>query len=259
MHARSDGSMVSIVIGIVGALGLGVLLTLVRDLTSASNFAFAFLILTILVAELGGHVAAMVTALVSAMSLNFFLIEPYLTLRIDKTDDVIAFVAMLVSGVIAGAFGLRRARWADRAARSRAHLDALHTLAQEVATGAPLSGVLDRLRRVFPVGRLAVRDTDERVLAASPADGATPPAPAVHFGRLPHAFAVAEPRLGTRGLRLPPSGGRLTLATTPALSLDLWEGDGEGLDVMDWVALSVTAALLGTIHPDRSARVPATR
>jgi hypothetical protein len=252
MHGRSDGSMVSIVLGIFGALGLGVLLTLVRDVTSPSNLAFAFVLLTILTAEFGGHLAAIVTAVVSAMSLNFFLTEPYLTLRIDKTDDWIAFVAMLLSGVVTAAFGLRRARWATAAARSRAHLDALHILARELDAGAPLPGILDRLRGTFPIGRLVVRDADERLLAASPADSMGPSSPSVHFGRLPHALAVVGPRFGARGLRLPSSGGRVSLASTPPLSLDVWEFDQEGLDVMDWVALSVTASLLGSIRPEHA-------
>jgi hypothetical protein len=245
--------MVSTVVGVFGALGLGVLLTLLRDMTSPSNLAFAFVILTILTAEFGGHVAAIATAVVSAMSLNFFLTEPYLTLRIDKTDDLIAFVAMLLSGVLAAAFGLRRARWAAAATRSGAHLDALHTLAREIDAGAPLPGILDRLRRTLPVGRLVVRDADDRILAASPSDSPTPPPPSVQLGHLPHALAVAEQRFGARGLRLPSTGGRVSLASTPPLSLDVWEADGEGLDVMDWVALSVTASLLGSIQLDPAA------
>jgi hypothetical protein len=246
--------MVSIVAGIFGALALGVLFTLVRDATSPSNFAFAFLILTILIAEFGGHLAAVVTAVVSAMSLNFFLTAPYLTLRIDKTDDLIAFVAMLLSGVLAATFGLRRARWAARAARSRAHLEALHALAQELDAGAPLPGILDRLRRAFPVGRLVVRDANERPIAVSPADSTVPPPPSVHFGRLSHAFAVMGPRFGARGLRLPATGGRVSLASIPPLSLDLWEADDEGLAVTDWEALSVAASLLASIRPEIAPR-----
>ena len=49
-----------------------------RTLTAAANLAFVFVAFTIVVAELGGRQAALVTALVSAMALNFFLAEPYL-------------------------------------------------------------------------------------------------------------------------------------------------------------------------------------
>ena len=38
------------------------------------------------------------------MSLNFFLTEPYLTLAISKTDDVIAFIALAACGLYRGGF-----------------------------------------------------------------------------------------------------------------------------------------------------------
>jgi len=65
---------------------------------AASNLAFVFLAFTIVVAELAGRTPALVTALVSAMSLNFFLTEPYLTLAITKVDDVVAFFALAAAG-----------------------------------------------------------------------------------------------------------------------------------------------------------------
>jgi K+-sensing histidine kinase KdpD len=55
----------------------GMLLTTVRDLTTASNLAFVFLLWTIVVAELGGRGAALATAVISALSLNVFLTKPY--------------------------------------------------------------------------------------------------------------------------------------------------------------------------------------
>lgn len=76
-----DEVRVWMVAGAAGSLVLGIALIPLRTLTAASNLAFVFLAFTIIVAELGGRGAALLTALVSAMSLNFFLTEPYLTLR----------------------------------------------------------------------------------------------------------------------------------------------------------------------------------
>jgi hypothetical protein len=92
-----DDVRVWVVTAAAGSMALGIALIPLRALTSASNLAFAFLAFTIIVAELGGRPAALVTAVVSAMSLNFFLTEPYLTLAISKADDVIAFVATTYS------------------------------------------------------------------------------------------------------------------------------------------------------------------
>ena len=60
-----------------------------RTYTTASNFAFVFVALTIVVAEMGGRAAAVVTALVSALSLDFFLTQPYMRLTIHEKHDVI--------------------------------------------------------------------------------------------------------------------------------------------------------------------------
>src|SRR5574341_783941 len=97
-----------IVAGAVGSMALGVALIPLRQLTSASNLAFVFLAFTVIVAEFGGRTAALVTAVMSAISLNFFLTEPYLTLTISKPDDLVAFLALAACGLIAAAFGRRR-------------------------------------------------------------------------------------------------------------------------------------------------------
>src|SRR5262245_25226942 len=59
--------------GSTAAILLGVALLPLRSVASASNLALAFVALTIVVAELGGRWAAVVTAACSALSLNFFL------------------------------------------------------------------------------------------------------------------------------------------------------------------------------------------
>ena len=102
--SSGNDSRVWIVIGALGGLALGFMLIPLRSLTSASNLAFVFMAFTIVVAELGGRSAAIVTAIVSAFTLNFFLTEPYMSLQIHKADDVVAFGALAVCGLIAAAY-----------------------------------------------------------------------------------------------------------------------------------------------------------
>src|SRR5437867_11189223 len=106
--SKQDDGLIWMVAGGLGSMVLAVVLIPLRTLTAASNLAFVFLAFTIVVAELGGRPAALVTAIVSAMSLNFFITEPYLTLTFTKTDDVIACVALAARGLISSAFGTRR-------------------------------------------------------------------------------------------------------------------------------------------------------
>src|SRR2546422_10391409 len=115
--ARED-SQVLVALGGLGAIALGIMLIPFRTVTAAANLAFVFLIFTIVVAELGGRTAGLVTAVGSALSLNFFLMEPYLTLTITKPDDIIAFVALARSRLVAAAFGPQRARAAPPVSRA---------------------------------------------------------------------------------------------------------------------------------------------
>jgi hypothetical protein len=249
--ARDDSQML-VALGGVGAIALGILLIPFRTLTAASNLAFVFLIFTIVVAELGGRTAGLVTAVVSALSLNFFLMEPYLTLTITKPDDIIAFVALAVSGLVAAAFGRQRARSSQLVSRARHELEALEQSAEGLVTGAPLEGVLDNLRRAFRLGGVVLRDGDERLLCAVPPASVARPAPAVALD--PRTFLGTPEgvhRLGRRGLRLPEGGGRLRLGTeAEPLWLDLWEGDEEGLSLDETRALAVAIRMLRlTLRP----------
>jgi hypothetical protein len=234
-------------VGGLAAIACGVALIPFRSLTPASNLAFVFLILTIVIAEIGGRAAGLVTAVVSALSLNFFLTEPYLTLTIDKPDDIVAFVALAVAGLVAAAFGRRRARSSELASAARRDLDALEQAAEKLARGAPLDEVLQAIRRGFGLGGLVLRRADGQPVAAAPAGHAALPEPVIALDpRTLLATSELRHRFGRRGLRLPEGGGRLAIGSdTERLWLDVWEGDPEGLTADDCRALAVAVAMLG--------------
>src|SRR4029077_20532568 len=146
---RTDDIRVWAIAGALGSMALGIVLIPLRTLVAASNLAFVFLAFTIVVAELGGRVPALVTALVSAMSLNFFLTEPYLTLAISKTDNVIAFVALAACGLIAAAFGSRRERPSEVASRADPELVILTRLLERAPSGRAFVSMLEVLRADF--------------------------------------------------------------------------------------------------------------
>jgi len=230
----------------MGALVLGIVLIPLRTLTPAANLAFVFVGFTIIVAELGGRQAALVTAVVSAMSLNFFLTEPYLTLTISKPDDVIAFLALAACGLIAAAFGTRRERWSAVADRAGKELAVLSRLVEQLRDGIPLDEVLGGLKGSFGLGALVLRDPQGRVLGAAPiGSGSSLIADAELDSDTLFAREEARHRFGPRGLRLPEAGGRLRLQTDRGfLSLELWEGDGQGLSLDEGRTLAIAASIL---------------
>jgi K+-sensing histidine kinase KdpD len=62
------------------------------------------------VAEFGGNAAALTGALVSTLSLDFFLTKPYLSLALTGKHDVATFLELLACGLVAAALGARRAK-----------------------------------------------------------------------------------------------------------------------------------------------------
>jgi two-component system sensor histidine kinase KdpD len=244
---RADDVRVWMVTGALGSMALAVLLIPLRGLVTASNLAFVFIAFTIVVAELGGRGPALVTALVSAMSLNFFLTEPYLTLAITKADDVVAFFALAGCGLIAAAFGRRRERLSAAAGRADRELGMLSRFADRAKSDPPVRALLEDLRASFDLGALVLRDPGGRVLAAVPESAGSRPAPRIALDADTLLAAGDDaPRIGSRGLRLPESGGRLTLKTGQGpVTLDLWEGSEDGLRLDEARTLAVAASILG--------------
>jgi K+-sensing histidine kinase KdpD len=104
-----EDRLIYIAAGPLGAILLGFALIPLRDSVIASNLTFPFIILTIIVANYGGRPAAVTTALVSALSLDFFLTKPYLRLTIEGKHDITAFLGLAACGLVAASLAARRA------------------------------------------------------------------------------------------------------------------------------------------------------
>jgi K+-sensing histidine kinase KdpD len=207
-----DDSLMYLSAGMIGAILLGGVLVPLRELTTASNLAFPFLVLTIVIAELGGRRAAVATALSSALSLDFFLTKPYMRLTIEGKHDIIAFAGLAICGLIVAAFHSSR----REGLAARRHLELLRFVLDEmdqtVAIETRLARVLDAARATLPIAAAVVRSVKGEVVAAS--HGAQ---------KMPAAVRILEtedspPRgihvrgLVRRGRALPEEGVRLALA-----------------------------------------------
>jgi hypothetical protein len=173
MQEDRDESLLLLGAGPLAAILLGLALVPLRSFTSASNLGFAFMALTILVAEYGGRRAAVATALCSALSLDFFLTKPYLRLTIVDKHDIIAFVGLGVCGLIAAALGSQRGERVASLASARKQLEMLHAAIGDLESSRPLTSrlgaILDTAIVVCPIAGAVVRDAQDRVLAATDA------------------------------------------------------------------------------------------
>ena len=240
--------------GPLAAILLGIALVPLRGLTSASNLSFAFIALTIVVAELGGRWAATATALVSALSLDFFLTQPYLRLAIEDKHDVIAFLGLMVCGLIAAALGSQRS---DRIAALKTlekHHDLLRSILRDWKGSAPvgpqLTAILRAARDVFPLAAAVIRDDRDRMVASSN--------PAVGLHSVPEEILQPDTLLPVAGsddtkalrwgLALPENGGRIPLLAGGRAQgwLDIW-GDGAWATAGSRRGLSDLARLLAVL------------
>ena len=239
--------------GVFASIVLGMLLVPLREHTHPGNFIFLFVILIVVVAEMGGRWAALATAGGSALSLDFFLTQPYLRLSIEDKHDLIAFIGLALCGLVAAALGSRRGERIAALTAARADLDLLHAAAAAIVASGPvgnrLEAVLRGARGSLPVAGAAVRDTEGKIVAGSSTALAQRPSPGTVLEAetlLPPGMSIGD--LPPRGLALPVDGGRLPLATGGRQVgwLDLW-GNGAPASLQARRTLAAVARLLASM------------
>jgi K+-sensing histidine kinase KdpD len=248
--APPDDSLVYIGAGPLLAIVLGIALVPFRESVTASNLSFAFVVLTVVVAAFGGRSAGVATALASALSLDFFLTRPYLSLRIQENHDLVAFAGLTVCGLVAASLGSPQRIAALRESRSHAQL--LHQTLGALEGGGPvepeLARLLERARQVLPVRALVLRDPSGRVVASAPHPAGLEPIPP----QVVDADTLLAPGLAESALRrapsLPSEGARMSVMTQQrqVAWIDLW-GDGAPATAASRRTLSDVARILGVM------------
>jgi two-component system sensor histidine kinase KdpD len=138
------GRLGATLVGVALVVGIAALLIPFRARTSTATDALALVVPVVVAAWAGGRLAALVTAVVAAATLEVFFLPPYNTFKIDLVDDAVAlgvFTAVaLAVGTLVAAEGERRRIAEQRAAeiealyeRQRGLLDAQQRLTEEAA------------------------------------------------------------------------------------------------------------------------------
>ncbi|OBF25120.1 sensor histidine kinase KdpD [Mycobacterium sp. ACS4331] len=101
------------------------------------------------VALLGGVVPAAVSAVLSGMLLNYFLVTPRHTFTISDPDSALTIVVLLLVAVAVAALVDSAAKRAREAKRAAQEAELLALFAGSVLRGADLTALLERVREVY--------------------------------------------------------------------------------------------------------------
>jgi K+-sensing histidine kinase KdpD len=139
---ESDTAAAGFALAGLAPIAVAAALVAVRDEFDAANLALVLVVVVVLAAMLGGRPAGAMAAVVSALSFDFFLTKPYLTLQIDSADDIETMLILLAIGLLVGELVTRARRAQGRAARGADEVARIHRVAELAAGGAEVEDVV---------------------------------------------------------------------------------------------------------------------
>jgi hypothetical protein len=158
-RGRNDADLTvpGYIIGGIGPIAVAAALVPLREELDNTNLALALVVVVVVAALVGGRGAGALAAVVAAMSYDFFLTRPYLSLTIDSADDVETTIFLLIVGLLVGEIVVRFRRAQRRAARGASEIARLHRVAELAAGGASAEELQSAVEREL-VELLDLRD-----------------------------------------------------------------------------------------------------
>lgn len=162
---------------VVSGIGLaGLTATLVatdRPLSVATSLSLYLLVL-VAVTAIGGSLPGLSTAIVAPFIVNWFLIPPYRTFRVNDPDNLVELGVFVSVALIVAAFVSVAARNAAEARSAAAEATTLVRLS-EAGLSEPLGEIVDLLRETFGFDSVAVLHEAEAGYSTIAASGPNPP------------------------------------------------------------------------------------
>lgn len=136
-----------------------------RGSLNFSTTVIAYLLVTLVVAIVGGLGPAITAALLNALLLNFFFTEPFYTFTIDAQQNVLTFFAMIIVGVSTALVVDYAARRAAQAARARTEATLLASYVRTVLRNPfPLARLLEKAKENFGLTSVALLERVDTVV-----------------------------------------------------------------------------------------------
>jgi two-component system sensor histidine kinase KdpD len=116
-----------------------------RDRLDVLDVLLLYLLLTVVVALLGGLWPGVIGAVLGFLALNFFFVPPYLTLSVEALDHVLALVVYLGAAITTAQLVSRVRAGREAALRESRRMTLLAELNAALIGGVTLAGILDRI------------------------------------------------------------------------------------------------------------------
>jgi hypothetical protein len=114
-----------------------------RNEVDNTNVALLLVLVVVGTAAFGGRGPAALSAVLAALSYEFFFTKPYNSLRIDSSNDVETFLILLAIGLAVGQVAVYAQRNRRRATRGSDELASMRRVAERVAAGADARELTD--------------------------------------------------------------------------------------------------------------------
>ncbi len=134
-------------VGVLGPIVVALILVPVRSELANANLALILVLVVVAAAIIGGRRAGALAAIVATLSFDFFLTEPYLSLKIETSTDLETALILLVVGLLVGAVASRGRRSQRGRERAEEAIASVHRVAEVMARGAPVDDVVSIVTR----------------------------------------------------------------------------------------------------------------
>jgi len=139
-----------LVIAVLGVPALTAILTQARDQLALPSDLMLYLLLVVAAATVGGTGPALLAAVAGSLAVNWYFTEPFNTLTVDKSENVLALVVFVVIGMVLAVLVNKLSTRAAEARRAQAEAEELTRLAAGlVGETDPVPALLERLRSSF--------------------------------------------------------------------------------------------------------------
>jgi K+-sensing histidine kinase KdpD len=228
--SRQSTVWAGILVGAALVVGIAALVDATEGDANRATPALALVVPVLIVAIVGGRVAALSTAVVAAVALNLVFVPPHWTLKINSLDDGVALAVFVVVALVVGTLVAREVQRRRAAEQRRAEIEALYRQYEVVVDER--ERLMDESHRLDLLEKI---DNERRALLRSVS----------HDLRTP----LAAIRAATSDMR---DGAGYDEATRDEL-LDIVGDEAERLDRLVANLLSLSRIEAGAFQPDRQA------